>query len=219
MSTLSFWQDFAPETGLVAPYTDRFRVCFSGRRLDLPLRVLPNGQQAVSSLLVNQASFRVMDAFCADLAKVAQSIKPDLVVGMPTLGLELAARVARSCELNRYVPLSTSRKFWYDERLSAPLSSITSPDQAKRLYLDPNLCPLLQTAKRIIIVDDVVSTGVSLAAGVQVLAAAGVTPHAALCVMTQSNRWKGQFSFPIMSCFSSPLFRKIKGGWAEQPID
>lgn len=216
MSTLSFWQNFAPDAELRPPYTDRYRVRLGQRRLDLPLRILPSGELAVASLLVNQTSFQVADALCACLCGLAAKIQPDLIVGMPTLGLGLAAAVARQSGLERYIPLSTSRKFWYDKKLSAPLSSITSPTIAKRLYLDPNLLPLLQAAKRILIVDDVISTGTSLAAGVDVLAAAGVAPHAALCVMTQSNRWKNRFPFPVLSCFSSPLFTRADKGWVPQ---
>lgn len=218
MNTLSFWQDFAPDTSLSAPYTDRYRVQLGQLRLDLPLRILPSGEQAVASLLVNQTSFQVFDALRASLTDIAATVQPDLVVGMPTLGLGLAARVAKGCGLARYVPLSTSRKFWYNEKLTAPLSSITSPDSAKRLYLDPNLLPQLQAAKRILIVDDVVSTGSSLSAGIEVLEAAGVAPKAALCVMTQSNRWKNRFSFPILHCFSSPLFTLDGDGWIEQDM-
>ncbi|MFT9215666.1 MAG: phosphoribosyltransferase [Acetobacter malorum] len=213
MSTLSFWQNFAPEAELKAPYTDRYRVQLGQHRLDLPLRPLPSGELAVASLLVNQTSFQIADVLCACLSSLAAKIQPDLVVGMPTLGLNLAAYVAKNNGLERYVPLSTSRKFWYDEKLSAPLSSITSPGTQKKLYLDPNLLPLIQAAKRIIIVDDVISTGTSLSAGVDVLSAAGVAPHAALCAMTQSNRWKNRFSFPVLSCFSSPLFRRVDNGW------
>lgn len=216
MSILPFWQVFAPDVALSSPYTDRYRVRAGNRNLDLPLRTLPNGKQAVSSLLVNQTSFEVMDVLCEELVNLAQSLKPDLVVGMPTLGLGLAAAVARGCGLPRYVPLSTSRKFWYKDTLSAPLSSITSPDNTKNLYLDPNLLPLLHAAKKIIIVDDVVSTGQSLAAGVNILAAAGVSPIGGLCVMTQSDRWKNRFSFPVLSCFSSPLFEHTTEGWIEQ---
>ncbi|WP_418609931.1 phosphoribosyltransferase [Gluconobacter cerinus] len=216
MSTLPFWQTFAPDVALTPPYTDRYRVQVGNRHLDLPLRVLPSKKQAVSSLLVNQTSFEVMDVLCGELVAIARSLEPDLIVGMPTLGLGLAAAVARGCGLARYVPLSTSRKFWYDDALSAPLSSITSPDNVKNLYLDPNLLPLLKSVQKIIIVDDVVSTGQSLAAGVNVLAAAGVSPCAALCVMTQSNRWKDRFSFPVLSCFSSPLFERVQDGWLEQ---
>ncbi|GLQ61814.1 phosphoribosyltransferase [Gluconobacter cerinus] len=216
MSTLPFWQTFAPDVALKPPYTDRYRVQVGNRHLDLPLRVLPSKDQAVSSLLVNQTSFEVMEVLCGELVAIARSLEPDLIVGMPTLGLGLAAAVARGCGLARYVPLSTSRKFWYDDALSAPLSSITSPDNVKNLYLDPNLLPLLKSAQKIIVVDDVVSTGQSLAAGVNVLAATGVSPCAALCVMTQSNRWKDRFSFPVLSCFSSPLFERVQDGWLEQ---
>ncbi len=213
MSTLSFWQDFAPDELLVPPYTDRYRVCFEGKHLDLPLRPLPDGKTAVASLLVNQTSFRVFDILCQDLVRQALLLAPDLIVGMPTLGLGLAAAVAKGCNHERFIPLSTSRKFWYDDQLSFPLSSITTPDSKKRLYFDPNLLPLLAGAKRILLVDDVVSTGQSLFAAVKILEIIGHPPSAALCVMTQSERWRSRFSFPIKRCFSSPLFIKNDENW------
>ena len=60
-------------------------------------------------------------------------------MGLPTLGLALASAVARALGHERYVPLGTSRKFWYRDELSAPLSSVTTPDQKKTLYLDPRM--------------------------------------------------------------------------------
>lgn len=126
---------------------DRFRNWFEAQRLDLLLRILPDDQRAVSSLLVSQASFPVMDALAENLAEILRSLAPDLIVGMPTLGLELAATFARAYSHERYVPLITSRKFWYDAPLSTRISSITSPDRTKRLYLDPSLLPLLWVAK------------------------------------------------------------------------
>ena len=62
------------------------------------------------------------------------------------------------CQLIRYVPLGYSRKFWYDDALSEPVHSITSPETGKRLRLDPNLLPLLDR-RRTVLVDDAISTG------------------------------------------------------------
>ena len=71
------------------------------------------------------------------------------------------ARVAAQLGHARYVPLGTSRKFWYREELSVPLSSITTPEQPKRLYVDPRMLPLLE-GRRVALIDDVVSSGASM---------------------------------------------------------
>jgi adenine/guanine phosphoribosyltransferase-like PRPP-binding protein len=66
--------------------------------------------------------------------------------------------------LERYVPLGYSRQFWYADELSTEVSSITSPGLGlKKVYLDPHQLPLLQ-GKRIMIVDDAVSSGKTLQA-------------------------------------------------------
>jgi adenine/guanine phosphoribosyltransferase-like PRPP-binding protein len=93
-----------------------------------------------------------------DLAQRIERFEPDVVVGVPTLGLTLASRVARKLSHTRYVPLGTPRKFWYRDDLSAPLSSVTTPDQEKRLYIDPRMLPLLE-GRRVALVDDVISSG------------------------------------------------------------
>lgn len=55
------------------------------------------------------------------------------------------------------MPLGTSRKFWYLEELSVPMSSITTR-QEKRLYIDPRMLPLIEN-RRVALVDDVISSG------------------------------------------------------------
>ncbi|TVY85590.1 hypothetical protein LAWI1_G008253, partial [Lachnellula willkommii] len=79
------------------------------------------------------------------------------VIGLPTLGLGVAGTVARGLGLDRYIPLGYSRKFWYDDTLSTLISSITSPDGEKRVFLDPNLLPLIK-GRKVVIVDDAVSS-------------------------------------------------------------
>src|SRR5580658_9881281 len=107
-----------------------------GRQVLLPIRPLADGEHALASLILNQASFEVVDAIAADLAAKLSRLQSEIVVGLPTLGLTLASAVAQKLGHSRYVPLGTSRKFWYHEDLSVPLSSITTPQQAKRLYVD-----------------------------------------------------------------------------------
>ncbi len=214
-----FWQDVHPPGTFpsLARFENYFPASFDdGRQLLLPVRVLPGGAQAVASLIINQASFAVTEALARDLAAKLAGFQPQVVVGLPTLGLTLAARVAELLGHARYVPLGTSRKFWYREELSAPISSITTPDQQKRVYIDPRMLPVL-AGKRVALVDDAISTGVSMQAGLQLLAACDVQPAVLGVAMLQSERWRERLADwrpRIARVFDSPvLARHADGGW------
>jgi len=186
-----------------------------GRQLALPIRVLPGGDdRAVASLILNQASFAVEAGLAEALAGEVAAVEPEVVVGLPTLGLTLARGLAVALGHGRYVPLGTSRKFWYREELSAPMVSITSPDQAKRLWLDPRMLPLLE-GRRIVLVDDVISTGSSMLSALTVFAAAGLRPVAIGTAMLQTERWRerlGEAGGLVRTVLRSPLLRRVDGG-------
>ncbi|MCZ7446989.1 phosphoribosyltransferase [Agrobacterium rhizogenes] len=216
-----FWQDIHPPgtfatTGLhtsffPAELDDKRQIC-------LPIRPLADGEHALASLIVNQASFEVLEALAADLAAKLAPFSPDVVIGLPTLGLTLAATVARHLGHSRYVPLGTSRKFWYLEELSVPMSSITTK-QEKRLYIDPRMLPLLE-GKRVALVDDVISSGSSIIAGLSLLASSSIKPVVIGAAMLQSDRWREKIAafgpeWPerVRGVFATPLLTKAQDGW------
>jgi adenine/guanine phosphoribosyltransferase-like PRPP-binding protein len=188
-----------------------------GRVLMLPIRQLANEpSHAVASLLVNHASLDVVDTLGAMLAQRLFAKAPDLVIGLPTLGLALAPVVARALGHARYVPMGYSRKFWYDEALSAPVHSITSPTPGKRIYLDPNLRPLLD-GKRLVLVDDAISTGTTLLAAWDLIESLGGNVVACGVAMLQGRRWVGQLGAEraarVVGVFESPLLKAVPEGW------
>uniref|UniRef100_UPI0035B493D3 phosphoribosyltransferase n=1 Tax=Paenirhodobacter enshiensis TaxID=1105367 RepID=UPI0035B493D3 len=191
-----------------------------GRQILLPIRPLGDGDHALASLIVNQASFAVLDALVETLVEKLRPFQADVIAGLPTLGLTLASAVARRLGHGRYVPLGTSRKFWYDEALSVPLSSITTPGQAKRLYVDPRMLPLLQ-GRRVVLIDDVISSGRSIRAGLSLLDGIGVRPVATAAAMLQSERWRDDPETPyrgwtdtVLGCFATPILeRGADGRW------
>ncbi|WP_239031873.1 phosphoribosyltransferase [Paroceanicella profunda] len=189
-----------------------------GHQLALPIRELPGGEGlGVASLIVTQASFAVEEELIAAMAGHASAMGAERIVGVPTLGLPLAHGVARALGHRRYVALGTSRKFWYEERYSEPMSSITSPEQQKRLYVDPRMLPLL-AGRRVVVVDDVVSSGRSLAATLRVLARAGCIPVGVTVAMIQTRRWEetvhADWAGPVRAAFETPLLRRTpEGRW------
>ena len=214
-----FWQAIdAPAThdSPSAGFTDSYPATFpDGRQLLLPLRVLPgDGSQAVASLIVNQASFAVEDALAAAMANLVAPLAPEVIVGVPTLGLPLANNLARRLGHARMVALGTSRKFWYREELSAPLSSITSPTHAKTIFLDPRSLPLL-AGRRVVVVDDVISSGTSMVAVMRLLELAGIEPVAIAVAMLQGNRWQTPLAAhrdKILAPLASPRFERTETG-------
>ncbi|AVA19828.1 MULTISPECIES: phosphoribosyltransferase [unclassified Rhizobium] len=223
MQPHDFWQEIDPPRSFDA--ISEFRDFYvaelpDGRQLRLPIRLLADGDHALASLIINQASFPVQDALAEALAVRIAAHDVDVVAGLATLGLTLASAVARVLGHQRYVPLGTSRKFWYREDLSVSLSSITTPNQEKRLYIDPRMLPLLQ-GKRVALIDDVISSGASIVSGLELLAACGIEPVVIGAAMLQSERWRERLNATgkpwgerIVGVFSTPILEKAgNGGW------
>lgn len=221
MQPHEFWQRIEPaEAAAAAPYTDRFPARLPGGAvLHLPIRPLAGTGNALASLILNQASFaveaRLAEALAAELAPAA----PEVVAGLPTLGHPLARAVAERLGHGRYVPFGTSRKFWYDEALSVPLSSITTPGSGKRLYLDPRMLPLLE-GRRVALVDDVISSGASITAALDLLALVGCRPVVIGAAMLQTLRWRDRlgeshaWALPLVrGAIATPMLVRQDEGW------
>lgn len=223
-ATTGFWQDLiVGEPAAVPggpPFSSQYPVHLpGGRTLILPIRPLPDGRHAVASLIANQASFTVTAALAAGMANLARPFVPGMVVGLPTLGLTFAPLVAEGVGHTRFAPLGYSRKFWYDDALSEPVVSITSPGTGKRLYLDPNLLPLVQ-GRRVCVVDDAISSGSSILAALRLLARVEVEVVCVVVAMKQTRRWETRLLTeaagpppPVKAVFGCPMFARAAGGW------
>lgn len=226
--TTGYWQSLlsadAPEAAACAPYRFGYPARLTEtERLMLPLRPLPDGERATASLIANHASFDVTSRLADLMAEHARQAEPEIVVGLPTLGLAFAPLVAERLGHPHYAPLGYSVKFWYREQLSEPVSSITTPGKGKRLYIDPNLLPRV-AGKRAVLVDDAISSGGTILSALSLLERIGCMPERIVVAMRQGTAWRAALAardpgLParVHGAFDSPLFRKTGDGWT--PIE
>ena len=214
---MQFWQRFERGAQGQPPWTDCYPAQMpDGQYLTLPLREF--GDVAVAGLIANQASFHVLDRLTAWTAAAAERLRAEVVVGLPTLGHTVGAAVARAFGHAHWVAPSTTRKRWYDDALSVPLGSITAPAEganaARRMWLDPRLLNRLQ-GRRVLLVDDVVSTGRSASAGLALLRMVGTMPVGLAVVMIQGPAWRANWpdAVEVVGAFETPRFHRVPGGW------
>ncbi len=218
---MEFWQRFdAPPTDQgpfgQGPFAGHFpAVMPDGRVLALPIRDF--GDFAVAGMIANQAAFPVVRALAGWMTDAARPFGAEVVVGLPSLGQVFAPLVAEALGHANWVAPGWSRKRWYEDRLSVPVHSITSPTE-RRLWLDPRIVRRLE-GRRVLLVDDVISTGASALAGLKLLEAAGVTPVAMLVAMAQGNRWQAGWpdAIPVRAAFATPILRPTTAGWLPEP--
>lgn len=112
--TTSYWQEILtqptnPTRPIIRPpYQYNYPALLpDSRYLLLPIRALSqNPQHAVASLLVNQASMDVVETLADFLAEQVKPFNPEIIIGLPTLGLSLAPLVAGKLGLSMFVFLS-----------------------------------------------------------------------------------------------------------------
>ena len=195
-----------------------------GRWLELPFLALPDDfDTAIAYLAINQTTFEIEDVLSTAMADMVRHLQPDVVVGMPTFGMVLAAPVAKKLGHSEYVPLGYSRKFWYQDELSEDVVSITSPGKPKQVFIDPRLLERL-AGKRVILVEDVISTGGTLAGELRLMQRIGAKVVGIVTAVKETNVWEKNLaaidpSLPalVYAPLKFPLYRKTAAGWMPDP--
>lgn len=215
----------APSCRPDGPWTDsRAAPLPDGRWVELPFLALPPGlDTAIAYLAINQAPFAMEDALSTAMAAQVAHLGAEVVVGMPTFGMVLAAPVARHLGHADYVPLGYSRKFWYRDELSEPVTSITSPGKPKQVFIDPRLLERLE-GRRVLLVEDVISTGGTLKGELRLMERIGADVVGIVTAVRETNAWVATLgaldpSYPglVHAPLGFPLFARHADGWAAVP--
>jgi adenine/guanine phosphoribosyltransferase-like PRPP-binding protein len=205
------------------PYTDYYPVTLEPAvQLNLPIEPLPGTNEAIVLLMSNQTTFEVEAKLSTLLASIAKEFRPEVIVGVPTMGLDYARQVALLLGFPFYVAFGNSRKYWYDDAYSVPVSSITSPGAKKKLYLDPSLVERVR-GKRALIVDDVIATGGSAMAAIALLKIVGADVVGVAAPFDEGNDWKAALDGAgfdwrkgVRTIAPMPRLVSTPGGWTER---
>jgi adenine/guanine phosphoribosyltransferase-like PRPP-binding protein len=201
---------------IATPETHRTKI--AGHTFELPIIQL-NDRRAIALLMVIDMGVRFGDIVGDAIARHFAPLEPDIVVGSATLGIPIAIEVARRLGKDRYVILQKSPKFHLAEAMTEEVRSITTA-VPQRLLLDRRSISLLQ-GKRVLIVDDVVATGSSMAAAIRLVRRAGGEVMGAGVILTEGHAWRsalGRDAELITSLGHIPQFDILDGAAVPDPL-
>ncbi len=114
---------------------------------------------------------------------LAQAPEYDYMITAESKGIPLAYEMARQAGQNKYLLARKSAKLYMQNVFNVDVQSITTSG-IQRLYLDGDDAALIK-GKRILIVDDVISTGESLRAVEELVKAVGGTVAGRMAILAE----------------------------------
>lgn len=174
------------------------RVEIEGVARDLPLfEVAPGLRIAVFNLL---GDTEIVEAAARGLARKLEDVDHDVLVTAETKSVPLVYELARVAD-RPWIVLRKQYKSYMGETITATTESITT-GHAQTLHLDEKDVPLV-AGRRVVLVDDVISTGSTLDGMRSVVREAGGTVVAEAAVFTEGDERDTE---GIVSLGHLPLF-------------
>src|ERR1700683_752420 len=187
--------------------------------LELPLVPL-SADLTIALLICVDLGVSFAEVAGRELADLMRPAAPDIIVSVATMGIPLAIEASRAMGLDDYVILHKTPKIHLGETWSEPVHSITT-DKPQRLRMDPARVGAVR-GRRVAVVDDVISTGASLASALRLVRRMDAEPVVIGCLMTEGGGWKeavGGGGALVRSLGSMPLFHPDDGGGLTEDWD
>ncbi len=152
----------------------------------LPIvRVSP--ELSIALLMVIDHGVRFMETAGRELAALFAEAKPDIVVAPATLGIPVAIEVTRALGLDDYLILQKTLKVHLGDALAETTSAITNTTGSS-LLLDRARVGAV-AGRRVLFVDDVISTGSSSGAALRLLEKAGAEVVGLGALLAEGEGW------------------------------
>ena len=189
-----------------------YRATVGSQQIDLPLIPI-TGELAIALLITVDHGVRFVELAATELALLLEPYEIDLVVSVATMGIPLAIEVTRALGLDDYLILQKTPKLHLRDAITEPVKSITTGAQ-QRLLFDAARVDVVK-GKRVGLVDDVISTGASMRAALNLLHRVGAEPVAIGTLVTEAATWRRELGDTVElvhALGAIPVFRRDASG-------
>lgn len=136
---------------------DYYKLNVCGLKRDLPIIQISDDLKIASFVLLGDAELAAKAGY-----ELSKKIDCDIIVTAEAKGIQLAHEIARNLDKESFIVARKSVKAYMNNPISVEVNSITTANTQK-LYLDLKDAEKIK-GKRVALVDDVISTGQSIAA-------------------------------------------------------
>jgi adenine/guanine phosphoribosyltransferase-like PRPP-binding protein len=206
-----------------------YRVAVGSQELDIPLVALAD-DLTIALLISVDLGVRFAQTAGGELAAKLAEYEPEIVVSVATMGIPIAIEVTRALGLDDYVILHKTPKIHLSDAVSEPVRSITTDADQRLLFDRARLDAVVD--RRVAVVDDVISTGGSTKAALNLLRGIGAQPVVVGTLVTEGAQWRSFLGDDdaqlVQSLGAIPLFRAgpdddlvedWEGGGGSMPAD
>ncbi|MBB2975564.1 adenine phosphoribosyltransferase [Microbacterium endophyticum] len=165
---------------------ETFDAQVGSQRITLP--VIPVGSDlSIALMMVIDHGVSFVDTAGRELAQHFDEMRPEIVVAPATLGIPIAIAVTRALGLDDYLILQKTRKVHLGDALEEPVHAITSTNSQSLLLDRARLASV--AARRVLFVDDVISSGSSVKAALTLLQRAGADIVGVGSLLVEGDGW------------------------------
>src|SRR5208282_1023619 len=189
-----------------------YRTQVGSQAIELPLVPIADALSIALLITVDHGVNFVAQAG-RELAEIIKPYDVDVVVSVATMGIPLAIEVTRALGLDDYLILQKTPKIHLQDAISEPVTSITT-GSPQRLLFDRARVSVV-AGRRVAVVDDVISTGASVCAALNILRRVGAEPVVIGAMLTEASTWRvalGEDAARVHALGGIPVFRREGSG-------
>jgi adenine/guanine phosphoribosyltransferase-like PRPP-binding protein len=189
-----------------------YRTRVGSQQIELPLVPIADAL-AIALLITVDHGVNFVAQAGRELAEVIEPFNVDVVVSVATMGIPLAIEVTRALGLDDYLILQKTPKIHLADAIDEPVTSITTGSPQRLLFDRARVHAA--AGKRVAVVDDVISTGASVRAALNLMRRVGAEPVVVGALVTEAATWRqalGADADLVHALGALPLFRMPSAG-------
>jgi len=189
-----------------------YRTTVGSQEVELPLVQVAEGI-SIALLISVDHGVRFSARAGEELATLLEPFGVEIVASVATMGIPLAIEVTRALGLDDYVILHKTPKIHLSDAIAEPVRSITTATR-QRLLFDRNRVEVVE-GRRVALVDDVISTGASSRAALNLVRRVGGEPVVFGALLTEGGGWRNvlaEDAGKVRTLGAIPIFRHQPDG-------